>query len=116
MQHAFNLIGLRRWWYALSLLVIIPGLVALYSHHVHDHHALNWGVDFTGGNSLELRIAQSFTIGDLRQILGQFQLSDAIIQRAGETEVFIRTRPLTQAQTNAIIQAVTTRFPTTKML
>src|SRR2546426_3017027 len=116
MQHAFNLIGLRRWWYALSLAVIVPGLIGLYVHHVHDHHALNWGVDFTGGNSLELRIAQPFTVGDIRQVMGQFQLSDAIIQRSGDSEVFIRTRPLTQAQTNAVIDAVTARFPATKML
>jgi preprotein translocase subunit SecF len=113
---AFDLIGRRRWWYALSLAVILPGLIALYVHHVQDHHALNWGVDFTGGNSLELRIPQAFSVGDVRQVLERFQLGDAIIQRSGDTEVFIRTRPLTQAQTNAIIDAVTARFPGTKML
>lgn len=112
----FDLIGRRRWWYALSLAVIIPGLIALYVHHVRDHHALNWGVDFTGGNSLELRIPQAFAVGDVRQVMERFQLGDAIIQRSGDTEVFIRTRPLTQAQTNAIIDAVGTRFPGTKML
>jgi preprotein translocase subunit SecF len=113
---AFNLIGRRRWWYALSLAVIVPGLIALYTHHVRDHHALNWGVDFTGGNSLELRITQPFTIGDIRGVMNTFHLGDAVIQRSGDTEVFIRTRPLTQAQTNAVIQAVTARFPSTKML
>jgi preprotein translocase subunit SecF len=113
---AFDLIGRRRWWYLLSLAVIIPGLIALYVHHVRDHHALNWGVDFTGGNALELRITQPFTVGDIRQTLAHLQLSDAIIQRSGDTDVFIRTRPLTQTQTNAVIEAVTTRFPGTKML
>jgi preprotein translocase subunit SecF len=113
---AFDLIGRRRWWYALSLAVILPGLIALYTHHVRDHHALNWGVDFTGGNSLELRITQPFTVGDIRGVMNTFQLGDAIIQRSGDTEVFIRTRPLTQAQTNAVIQAVTARFPSAKML
>jgi preprotein translocase subunit SecF len=112
----FDLIGRRRWWYALSLAVILPGLIALYVHHVRDHHALNWGVDFTGGNALELRITQPFTVGDVRQIMQRFQLGDAIIQRSGDTEIFIRTRPLTQAQTNAIIDAVTARFSSTKML
>jgi len=113
---AFDLIGRRRWWYALSLAVIVPGVFALYFHHVHDHHALNWGVDFTGGNSLELRITQPFGVADIRTVLGRFQLEDAIIQRSGDTEVFIRTRPLTQSQTNAIIAAVTARFPGTTML
>jgi len=112
----FDLIGRRRWWYALSLAVIVPGLIALYTHHVRDHHALNWGVDFTGGNSLELRISQPFTVADIRGVLGRFGLGDAVIQRSGEIEVFIRTRPLTQAQMNDIIGAVTARFPSTAML
>ncbi len=112
----FDLIGRRRWWYALSLAVIVPGLIALYVHHVRDHHALNWGVDFTGGNALELRISQPFGVGDIRQILGRFQLSDAVIQRSGDTDVLIRTRPLTQAQITAIIDATAARFPGTKML
>ena len=112
----FDLIGRRRWWYALSLAVILPGLIALYVHHVRDHHALNWGVDFTGGNVLELRISRPFDVGEIRRLLGRFQLSDAVIQRSGDTDVFIRTRPLTQAQINAIIGAVTAQFPGTKML
>jgi preprotein translocase subunit SecF len=113
---SYDLIGRRRWWYALSLAVIVPGLVALYVHHVQDHHALNWGVDFTGGNSLELRISQPFTVGEVRQIMDGFGLGDAIIQRVGDTDVFIRTRPLQQAQTNAIIDAVKARWPASAML
>ncbi len=116
MGKTFNLIGHRRWWYALSLAVIIPGLIALYVHHVRDHHALNWGVDFTGGNSLELRITRPFTVGDIRQIMDRFKLGEAVIQRSGDTEVFIRTRPLEQVQVNAIIAAVGERFPGTAML
>jgi preprotein translocase subunit SecF len=116
MGRTFNLIGYRRWWYALSLAVIIPGLVALYYHHVHDHHALNWGVDFTGGNSLELRITQPFGVGDIRQVLDRFGLGDAVIQRSGDTEVFIRTKPLGQAESNQIIGAIRGRFPSTVML
>lgn len=116
MPRGFDLIGRRRWWYALSLVVIVPGLVALYVHHVRDHHALNWGVDFTGGNSLELRITQPFAIGEIRQVMDGFGLGDAIIQRSGDTEVFIRTRPLAQAQTNAILAAFKARWPTSEML
>lgn len=113
---AFDLIGRRRWWYALSLAVIVPGLVALYVHHVRDHHALNWGVDFTGGNSLELRITQPFSVGDIRQVMDGFGLGDAIIQRSGDTEVFIRTRPLEQAQSSAIIDKIKTRWTGTELL
>jgi preprotein translocase subunit SecF len=113
---AFDIIGRRRWWYALSLAVIIPGLIALYVHHVHDGHALNWGVDFTGGNSLELRIDQPFDIGGIRDILSGFKLGDAVIQKSGTNEVFIRTKPLSQAQMNAITDAVKARWSSSTML
>jgi preprotein translocase subunit SecF len=108
---AFDIIGRRRWWYALSLAVIIPGIVALYVHH-----GLNWGVDFTGGNSLELRISEPFTVGDVRSILDRFGLGDAVIQKSGDTDVFVRTRPLTQAQMNSIIDAAKGRWASATML
>jgi len=116
VDKTFNLIRHRRWYYALSLAVIIPGLFALYFHHVHDHHALNWGVDFTGGNALELQINDRFVVGDLRSVMDGFGLGDAVIQQAGTNEVFIRTRPLAQEETNRIIAGVRAKFPHTEML
>jgi len=116
VDKTFNLIRHRRWYYLLSLAVIIPGLIALYVHHVRDHHALNWGVDFTGGNQLELQINDPFSDGDVRTVIGGFGLADAVIQRSGQNEVFIKTRPLTQAQMNQITDAVRAKFPHTQML
>jgi preprotein translocase subunit SecF len=116
VRGAFDIIGRRRWWYALSLAVIVPGLIALYVHHTRDGHALNWGVDFTGGNALELRITDPFTVGDVRAVLDKFGLGDAVIQKSGDTEVFIRTRPLSQAQMNSIIDAAKARWSSTTML
>jgi len=115
-EKTFNLIRHRRWYYLLSLVVIIPGLIALYVHHVRDHHALNWGVDFTGGNQLELQVNDPFSDGDVRAVLTRFGLADAVIQRSGQNEVFIKTRPLTQLQMNQITDAVRAKFPHTQML
>jgi preprotein translocase subunit SecF len=112
----FNIIGRRRWWYALSTVFIIAGMAALYMHHVRDHHALNWGVDFTGGNSLELRISEPFGVGDVRDVLNRFNLGEAVIQKSGANEVFIRTRPLSQAEINAVLDAIKARWPSTTML
>ncbi len=116
MDKTFSLIKHRRWYYALSLAVILPGLFALYFHHVHDHHALNWGVDFTGGDSIELQITDPFTTGDVRQVLQGFGLGDAVIQTSGQNNLFIRTRLLTQDQTNQIIAAMKNKFPHSEML
>jgi len=113
---AFNIIGRRRYWYALSLVFILVGMVSLWEHHVHDGHALNWGVDFTGGNSLQLRIDQPFGVGDIRDVLNRFNLGDAVIQKSGADELFIRTRPLSQTEINSILGAIKARWSSTALL
>ena len=44
-----NIIGRRRIWYIISLLLIVPGLVSLFTS------GLKLGIDFTGGAQLEVK-------------------------------------------------------------
>ncbi len=50
-----NIIKHRRWWYAISLLVIIPGTISLFTN------GLRLGIDFQGGQLLEVRGAVTQT-------------------------------------------------------
>ncbi|MFZ3372364.1 MAG: protein translocase subunit SecF, partial [Desulfitobacteriaceae bacterium] len=43
----FNIVRKRYWWFALSLLFIIPGIISLFLH------GLNTGIDFKGGTMLD---------------------------------------------------------------
>ena len=47
-ETAFDFVGRRRWWYALSLLIILGGLLSLSTR------GLNLGIDFKGGTSWEV--------------------------------------------------------------
>ncbi len=49
----FHLTRYKYWFFGISLLVIVPGLLALIFWH------LNLGIDFTGGSLIELRFANS---------------------------------------------------------
>ncbi|MDR7484205.1 MAG: protein translocase subunit SecF [Armatimonadota bacterium] len=89
----WDIIGRRRWGYAFSLLLIIPGLIALVVNIASGQGALNWGVDFTGGNYFHLNLERPYTIGQVRAVVDRFATGQSIIQKA-EQEVFIRTRPL----------------------
>lgn len=113
--HSWDIIGHRRWGYALSLLVILPGIVALIVNADTGHGALNWGVDFTGGNSLELRLERPFTVGDVRQVVDRFATGQSIIQKSDQ-EVFIRTRPLESGHKTRMVAALRERFGTLTML
>ena len=44
-----NLIGKRRLWYSISLILIVPGLISLILFH------LKLGIDFTGGSLMEVQ-------------------------------------------------------------
>jgi preprotein translocase subunit SecF len=112
---SWDIIGRRRYGYALSLLIILPGLIALIQHGVQGRGALNWGIDFTGGNFLQLRIAQPFTEGDVRPVVDQFAVGESIIQKSGQ-EVLIRTRPMDAPQKTALIAALRTKLGTVDVL
>ena len=44
-----NIIGKRKWWYLISLLVVVPGTISLLVN------GLRLGIDFTGGSLMEVK-------------------------------------------------------------
>jgi len=100
----FHYVKLRKFWYLISLLLIIPGLISLCSQ------GLNLGIDFTGGNLLELRFNQAISVEQVREVLGNFGLEGASIQRSEETDFLIRTRELNEEENSRIVQALEDKY------
>jgi preprotein translocase subunit SecF len=93
----FDIIGRRYWFFGLSLLVIVPGLIAL---------AL-WGVplsiDFTGGTLLELQFAQPVNIAQVREVYTTHGFGDSTVQTSGANVAIIRSKELPADQKQAIV-------------
>jgi len=51
-----HFIKLRKIWYLISLVIVIPGLISLFTN------GLNKGIDFTGGNILEVRFERPVAV------------------------------------------------------
>jgi preprotein translocase subunit SecF len=105
----WDIIGKRWIGYALSVLIIIPGVVALAYNMWTGRGALNWGVDFTGGNYFQLRLERPFEVGDVRAVVNRFATGESIIQKAGQ-EVLVRTRPLSPEQKRGLMAGFAQRF------
>lgn len=62
-KHLIDIVKYRFWWFALSALLIIPGLVAMvYSSMIYPNHApLKVGIDYTGGTILQYSVTKPVT-------------------------------------------------------
>ncbi|HEV2140426.1 MAG TPA: protein translocase subunit SecF [Candidatus Dormibacteraeota bacterium] len=73
----FNLIGRRNLFFAISLIVIIPGIVSMW----HNHFLL--GIDFAGGTELTVNFAGHPSIAQVTNAVNAQTLNGSVIQTAG---------------------------------
>lgn len=100
----FHIIKMRKIWYAISILIIIPGIISLFSQ------GLNLGIDFKGGSLLDVRLNQPASIEQVREVLQGHGLEGAAVQRTEETDFIIRTRELSEDESAGLIKALDSKF------
>jgi len=69
-------IGKRKWFYTLSLIIIIPGMILLY-----NKGAKAYGIDFTGGQIQEYKFKTPPQVTAVREALKGMDLKDLSIQQ-----------------------------------
>ena len=96
-----NLVKLRKYWYILSLLIIIPGMISF------GWKGLNYGIDFTGGSLIELKFNQTVQVGNVRAVLDDLGLpKDSKIQESAGNVLIIRTKDLSQEESSNLLQGL----------
>ena len=83
----FDFMKYRRFWLALSAVVMAVGLVAIFFLG-----RLNLGIDFAGGTQLTLKFAQAPDLQELRSLVAGANVGEPQIQRfgaAGANEVMV---------------------------
>ncbi|MCL2678236.1 MAG: protein translocase subunit SecD, partial [Clostridiales bacterium] len=92
-----NVIGRRKTWYIVSLLVIVPGIVSLFVQ------GLNLGIDFTGGNKYELSFAQPVEQADVLRVASAHGDKTPSVTKTGEGNYIIRTSFLSEQEGSALL-------------
>ncbi|MBA2254538.1 MAG: hypothetical protein H0W07_05445, partial [Chloroflexi bacterium] len=95
----FDIIGKRRFFYLFSLLITIPGLIAIAAGPLTDGKAgLQFSIDYTGGTVWEIQFeGQTPSTADVKEVLAQNDLPDSVvaITGAGDNQrVLIRTEQI----------------------
>lgn len=100
-----HFIKLRKIWYLISLVIIIPGLISLFTN------GLNLGIDFTGGNILEVRFERLVAVEKVRQAIAGLGIETSrgiqkSSQENGKVTYLIRTKTLSQEESAKLQKAL----------
>lgn len=99
-----NFIGKRKIWYALSLLIVLIGVVSLFMQ------GLNFGIDFTGGTLLQLKFEKAgITDVQIRSALQEFKLEKSPIQESAGSFI-IKTPELAQEKQGQVLQGLESKL------
>jgi preprotein translocase SecF subunit len=89
----FDVIGKRRWFYALSALLTIPGLIFILISPFSDA-GLQLTIDFTGGTRWEIKFANpAVTPEQVEAVFAENDL-EAVAIRTGTGFIEIKTEPI----------------------
>ena len=102
-----DLVGKRKWFFLISAIVIIPGIISLAVF------GLKPGVDFSSGTAMTLRFDKEVELGQLRQELTELGYDMAVVQPAGEGDFFVRLPEISAEETTKLKESLETGLDTT---
>jgi preprotein translocase subunit SecF len=76
-MRVFDFMKYRKIWFTISGIILALGLIFLIINQ-----GFTYGIDFTGGSSIQIDFGKSFDIEDVRDIMSEFD-KDAIVTYAG---------------------------------
>jgi preprotein translocase subunit SecF len=100
-----NILGKRYWYFALSLFVIIPGMILIALD------GLPLSIDFTGGSILEIRFSgETPAPADIVAVYKDLGVEDAQVQTTGTGTLQIRSSALDEAASVEVQSALAEKF------
>jgi len=95
--YKFDFVGKRRIWFLVSTIIIIAGIVLIFVR------GFNFGIDFRGGNLMEIKFKQNVSVTELRKVMGDIGYGSAILQSTAPDQYIIRTVPLDNKEKTKIL-------------
>lgn len=108
-----DIVGKRYWYFAISLLIILPGLVAMGIHWAQTGQPFGLAIDFTGGTLLELKFEkpQAFNTADVIGAFAQHGVtSDVSVQQSGTDTLIIRSKEISPETKTKITTTLTEKL------
>ncbi len=113
-----DFVGRKRWFFLVSEILVIIGIISLVISQVHIGSPLRLGIDFTGGTSMifQFNVTDSHEISwhdfqsQLRQEMTGLGYDEARIQDAGDGDFIIYTREITSDEAHSLAEELGTEL------
>ncbi len=104
LMYKFNFMRFRRQALGLSALLVLLSLGLLLTR------GLNLGIDFTGGNLLQLEFPAPVQVSEVRGVLGHLGQSKAVIQAYSDRGVIVRLQAEEEGVRKDVLNALKAKF------
>ncbi|HHW66999.1 protein translocase subunit SecF [Defluviitalea raffinosedens] len=107
-----NIVEKRKTWFAISIIIIIAGLLAMPINAMMGNGILNFDVEFIGGTVMEVNIGQDFDItNDIRPIVIEITGDESPqITRSGDQGVSIKTKSIDATTRTKLYDALKEKY------
>ena len=119
--YSFDYMGHKRWWFAMSAIIIGAGLISLFvKGGGNPVQGLNYGLEFKEGTRITVAFDKQPTLGDVRQTLATAGYADAQIQETPNVSgtdlkgFQIQTTTLSTTEQDKVKQALNDAFTIAK--
>jgi len=90
----------RKFFYLISSIIILIGIISLL------FQGLNYGIDFAGGTLLQVDFDEDVAVTDIRNVLGEINLTNSTIQSFSGSEFVIRTDQIDLQEREKLIEVL----------
>src|SRR5512137_722922 len=98
-SNMFNIVERRHWYFLISALIIIPGLIAVIYSFITFGAPMRLGIDFTGGTLLEFHFQQPVPLDGVRAVLATHGFPEVTAQTTSDTStILLRTKEMDAAE------------------
>ena len=104
-----NFMGHRKLALTISLVLVIASIVLLFTR------GLNLGIDFTGGNVIQVEFGNRPEIDAVRKVISGVVAREAMIQNFGDKGIIIRTNEDTEESRENVVKALEANYPDVKV-
>ncbi|HSA83400.1 MAG TPA: protein translocase subunit SecF [Patescibacteria group bacterium] len=105
-----NIIGKKNWYFAISILAIVPGIIALFLW------GLNLSIDFTGGSRVTFLFPEKVVEQQVNQVKDVFEQEniEVVTTQTSDKRIIVRTPPINEKKDATIVARLQREIPDVK--